>query len=521
MAIGEHFGFFTTCASISYTDLHRPENVQTLEKFNLLNNTEKFNYLFKNNCWVQDVQTRVFSTLGQPNWLAALLVALLPISLIYSLKNKFYMLVSIIFFTTLIFTKSRSGFLAFGVEFLILWGYLFWKEKMKYIKEFIFITLSFSLLTFFFLTKSNNSTITMPNSGGPALETGGTESGSIRKYVWIGALNIFLKNPLLGTGPETFAFSFPTQKPTEHNLTSEWDFIYNKAHNEFLNILSNTGIVGFTAYILIVISTISILILKNKNADPNYYNIALLSSFVSILVTNFFGFSVVIISLLFYLIPAISVTLDVDKIHRNNTRQSLKEKLYLLTITIITITILTKIFNYWRSDIYYNSSKKKQDINQINKAISLTPKEPIFLAHRSLLTGSTEDSFNAYKMSLYNQNIRRIYISNLVKNTSANQSNLYRAEEILLEGIKISPNDPRLYYQIGILQLKFGKNVEGIKNLQKAVELKPNYKEVRFALGSLFKEINENDLARQEFEYILNNIDPYDELTKNQLEELK
>jgi len=30
--------------------------------------------------WKQDVQTRVFATLGQPNWLAAWLVALLPLS---------------------------------------------------------------------------------------------------------------------------------------------------------------------------------------------------------------------------------------------------------------------------------------------------------------------------------------------------------------------------------------------------------------------------------------------------------
>ncbi|MFH1840737.1 MAG: hypothetical protein ABH807_01075, partial [Candidatus Shapirobacteria bacterium] len=32
------------------------------------------------NLWVQDVQNRVFSTLGQPNWLAAYLAAILPLS---------------------------------------------------------------------------------------------------------------------------------------------------------------------------------------------------------------------------------------------------------------------------------------------------------------------------------------------------------------------------------------------------------------------------------------------------------
>jgi hypothetical protein len=40
------------------------------------------------NYWVQNVRARVFSTLGQPNWLAAYLVALLPVSLSYFLYEK-------------------------------------------------------------------------------------------------------------------------------------------------------------------------------------------------------------------------------------------------------------------------------------------------------------------------------------------------------------------------------------------------------------------------------------------------
>lgn len=38
--------------------------------------------------WVQDVKNRVFSTLGQPNWLAAWLAAILPILLALALSNR-------------------------------------------------------------------------------------------------------------------------------------------------------------------------------------------------------------------------------------------------------------------------------------------------------------------------------------------------------------------------------------------------------------------------------------------------
>ena len=79
--------------------------------------------------WVQDVQSRVFSSLGQPNWLAAWVVALIPLTWAFALKSKLksfsfwlYFGISILLFWTLIFTKSRSGFLGFGIACILFWG---------------------------------------------------------------------------------------------------------------------------------------------------------------------------------------------------------------------------------------------------------------------------------------------------------------------------------------------------------------------------------------------------------------
>lgn len=103
--------------------------------------------------WVQDVQNRVFSTLGQPNWLAAWLVALMPITWGFALISKFnpfgklrvdaeqsrsikfqssklqfkvqnfwvWILLSSLFFITLLYTKSRSGLLGFLVADFVFW----------------------------------------------------------------------------------------------------------------------------------------------------------------------------------------------------------------------------------------------------------------------------------------------------------------------------------------------------------------------------------------------------------------
>ena len=126
-------------------------------------------------------------------------------------------------------------------------------------------------MSFFFVYTIQLITSRQPlTSEGPALESGGTESSTIRKFVWLGALEVFRHYPILGTGPETFAFSYPMFKPVGHNLTSEWDFIYNKAHNEFLNILANVGLLGFLSYISIII--FSFLQITNYSKCTNFKN---------------------------------------------------------------------------------------------------------------------------------------------------------------------------------------------------------------------------------------------------------
>src|SRR3990167_2046009 len=128
-----------------------------------------------------------------------------------------------------------------------------------------------------------------------------TESLDIRKIVWKGAVDLGLKNPLFGTGVETFAYSYYLVRPKEHNLTSEWDYLYNKAHNEYLNYFATTGFIGLVAYFFLLFSFFknagmvvfsrskSITFNKYKSEDETYgLQKALFAAWCTILVTNFF-----------------------------------------------------------------------------------------------------------------------------------------------------------------------------------------------------------------------------------------
>ena len=281
--------------------------------------------------WVQDVRNRVFSTLGQPNWLAAYLVALIFIPLSKALTSKkidpiHYSLFTI-YFLALLFTKSRSGLLAFGFSSLVFWCFLFINHKSKIINQFLVFSLLTLTLT---LTIANPlrdlvfTPQTPPVISGPALEIGGTESGAIRKIVWTGALRIWRSSPKafwLGTGPETFAMAYYQFRPIEHNYTSEWELLYNKAHNEFLNYLATTGLLGLGSYLILLLTmlwTIGAGVIVKSRASTTFAHtepitIALLAGWLTIPITNFWGFSVVIMQLFLFLFPAIALTIKDDQ----------------------------------------------------------------------------------------------------------------------------------------------------------------------------------------------------------------
>ncbi|MBP9759295.1 tetratricopeptide repeat protein, partial [Candidatus Dojkabacteria bacterium] len=189
------------------------------------------------------------------------------------------------------------------------------------------------------------------------------------------------------------------------------------------------------------------------------------------------------------------------------------QKLFMILVLLTTLYTLYVIRSYWLADIYFNKS-------DFRNALSLTPNEPNYLSKLALLDGTDETAINALELNKYNQNSRKVLISNLIKNSGDKPNNLLFAESIIIDGLQLSVNDPKLYYQLGILQLKMGKDKEAVNNLEKAVSLKPNYKEGRYVLGVTYKALKENTKAKEQFEYIIKNIDPNDELTKKYLEEV-
>jgi len=529
--------------------------------------------------WVQDVQARVFSTLGQPNWLAAYLVALLPLtwaltSIKYkasSIKYTLYLILNTVYFLTLLFTRSRSGLVAFAVVDVLFWLILFFSSRRSTkfqglaLKSFVICHVAFAICIFVTgvgiptidkwgtiggiknqLVKTAQPTPqTAQEPSGPVLETGGTESGIIRKYVWQGAMNAWKatpKNMLIGTGTETFAFAFYQYKPIGHNLTSEWDFLYNKAHNEYLNFLATTGIFGLGSYLLLIGTILWWLIQTIRNQKDNTVLLTALGvGWISLLITNFFGFSVVVTQLLFFLIPAamlvVKGTLSMKEWKSAAFTLRKQQILFILTLVLITLCIAFLLL-FWFADKTFATGYRASRSGQYAKAyvplsssVRLNNLVPLyhdeyavvlsslalgaFESQDATLAGTlavyalTENDY-ALKLSPNNVNFWKSRTKIFYALSTIDAAYLPHAIDALIHAQTLSPNDPKIAYNLAILYGKLGDSQKAVTFLLDAKRLKPNYKDAYYALFIFYNETKQPDKAKEIINEYLTTIDSAD-----------
>jgi len=499
---------------------------------------------FNATCWIQDVQARVFATLGQPNWLASYLSMLIFPALYFLLTSKKSLanyLLPIIYYLAFTFTYSRSGMIGFLVGlavFLVAWTSRY-RETIKQnspsiltsplslvIISFLLINLVYgSALTRFQLAHLLKTSPVQEQQKAPVLnqlENGGTESGQIRLIVWRGALEIFKHYPLFGSGVETFGLAYYQFRPVEHNLVSEWDFLYNKAHNEFLNYLANTGFVGFATYLGLIITyvvwSIKYIVSGSNKSQSTTYSllpITLLASYVAYQVQNFFGFSVVITALFFFLFPAIAFVTTNSLKSLNLKPLSLNQsvrKIFSFLLILLTVYLLFSILKIWYADTLFENGSKASETgnagkayNYLSSAFDLRKDEPFYQNELGYAAAQTALALNETDATLSGK-LKDAALKEIAASlkTSPNNPSFYRTAirtyyqlseldpkfidtttEIINKTISLAPTDPKLYYNKAIILGQAEKNVEAIETLNKAISLKPNYREAYFAL-SLF-----------------------------------
>lgn len=557
---------------------------------------------FNNSCWsretnVFDPASRMFSTLGQPNWLGAYLAVNFFIGVYFFLKKredlKFLILSSIYLFlnfTALLFSRSRSAMLSVAIGSLIVAIYLgFVKKSKNHLRYLSVLAILMAIPIIFFKTGigqiDNLFKFTTPEKQQPVVTTTPqppseiTESFDIRKIVWKGALDLGFKYPLTGTGVETFAYGYFFTRPQAHNMTTEWDFIYNKAHNEYLNYFATTGLTGLATYIgfIVVFIIYSLKLLKSRSTvikktkheseSDDLLTISLLAAWSTALVTNFFGFSTTTINLFVFLIPAFTIvsTLDVSsgqKVEKIRSFGPIFKGTAIFLSLAITTYVMISISAYFVADIDYGQGLyySKPQVNDFQKSAYYFQealkkrREPVYedklsysLAYLSgiaayqknddaasqLMTASEYYSLKSLKTSPKNV----LYWKTRAKNkylfyvSDQNRKHLDDGVVALERAREFSPTDAKISYSLAVFYsliydievdpvLKTGMEKKALDEINMSITLKPDFYDSHFFKGQLYKKVGKTEEAKSTFKYILENVKADDQPTLQELEDL-
>lgn len=311
--------YFVGKNTLTRNDVVRLTNVTLLPVFfiALLGISQHFGF-FSGAYWFGEKVDRVYSSFGQPNWLAQYLVMLLPIILyrflmakesLRSVKAYYCYILFAAAFLCLLFTYSLSGFIGFAISFAFFVYMAITKMGFSTVKirlGLIVIYIAICPLAFpgIFAKRLHDlkqdifgfvrqpvfaQNIQIPQDPDKYAVS---DAGYIRKYAWLGTWDLINSSPkvfIFGTGPETFPYAFQPFRPVELNYSSEWSYLFNKPHNYYLETWAETGLIGLVAYTVLVIYTIRKTVWEKK------------IGLVGFAVTNVFGWPVVATSFIFWL----------------------------------------------------------------------------------------------------------------------------------------------------------------------------------------------------------------------------
>jgi putative inorganic carbon (HCO3(-)) transporter len=196
-----------------------------------------------------DIAIPLSGTMGNPNYLASLMVFVLPGSLLlYALNDDYLSLFcSAVIFAGLVISNTRGAWITFGFVLTILFIYISKSDtKQKARKVLIICCVIITVLT-----------VLLPMKDGMFFKRGLSvkeevtssiqlkdEGGSNRLYIWKEVIKVIENHWLFGIGPDNLVYEKIVYK----------DAVNTKAHNNLLEIAATMGIPAMLAYIAFILS---------------------------------------------------------------------------------------------------------------------------------------------------------------------------------------------------------------------------------------------------------------------------
>ncbi len=429
--------------------------------------------------WVLDISkefgARPVSTFGNPNFLASFVLLFLPYSILLFLqaKNKQENLISsfivLVLSLFLMISGTRSSWLGLLVCGLIF--FIFIKEFRKifvnkFIKIFI-LFLVFCACSFGLVAGLKNGGNSVPGARISevkqvfSLKTFSLQSQHLiqplhqRLMMWHCALDNFKNSPIIGRGVNSFQLNYPYCQGkliAKNPALDKMNMQANNAHNEYLEILSDGGLISFVVYLFLLILFFKTFRKKIKTLDKEekYFYFVLMSGLVSVLIDNLFNITLrtLLVSFAFWFILS-----SVNNLSTKSKKISLNKIFPLIFFTLICLFVYVSI-----------NFQARYFIAQTHE----------LSGYKNLVKGNYKDVAEDMSKAIKLSSIRPEPYYVLTK-AFVNLNEIKKAQNVNEEVLKLYPAYYEFYFYLASLQYSGQDTKNALINLRKTLELLPTY----------------------------------------------
>ncbi|MDQ3099194.1 MAG: tetratricopeptide repeat protein [bacterium] len=443
--------------------------------------------------------TKTWNPTGSPLTLVLFLIAILPlaiINIVESFRNKKNN-------TEIVNDSNYREMATYGLPFLI-------------------ITLTIALYIPELFT--NSKPILLPYS------TGWTIAADTMKNV---------RTAALGVGPLNYMMAFTSGRPVSFNANQFWNVRFSTSSNEYLKIITELGIVGLIAYLLIVGRTVRkglqyIQGLKSKQYSYNPLFLAVIISTLVIFIEQLLFPSTFIQYFLLFTLLGLLGRFISHRIYNENS--NILFYIFSIVLLFFMFFTITRTYGVYAAEVYLKKSidsaraNKNEDIynfqiKAINSnpyidryhtlfaqtnlafALSLSQKKDISDSDKTtlaqLLSNAAQEGKNAVLQNPTNvqnwESLASVYraMMGAVKDADAWTAQSYQ------QAINLDPVNPNLYLSVGGLFYGAKNYDAAIQNFQQAVRLKPDFANAHYNLAAAYREKKDFEKAASEMQAVI------------------
>jgi tetratricopeptide (TPR) repeat protein len=387
----------------------------------------------------------------------------------------------------------------------------------------------------------------------------------VRVFIWQGISELIRSNPnigfspdpwrplrpLIGYGPETMRIVFPRVYPPGLAYVEAREAMADRAHNELLDLVVTTGVLGLLTFLLLIGSFFyyGISLLRRTGSFSTQISlIALLSAMFAHFIEAQFGILLHSDELLLWLYLALVSAMYVIETTkaREEERDSvssspveagadnanrLRNILSLLVVCVIPFFASFSSINPLIADIYLARGMRFQSLGQWKKsiiaydqAIQAFPGESRLYAFKAdayfqlaqsisddeleargkLLQSSTDALAKARELDplepMYYGDTGKLYA---YWAKTVDPSKFEQAVDFYEQVLQLSPHDAVYRNDLAKVYFEAGHYVEATQQLQLSLEIDPKFYATHYNLGLAYLTLREKDKAREHFETAL------------------